>query len=210
MVDVSIPPVVSALAGLATAGQRLGFKDGEAGVQIAELTGVAIASIAARKGLADDLSAKVQTLFGLPLPSEPKRVAAGDVSIIWSAPGQWLVVFESGGRQRVSDLTAALRGLASTTDQSDSRAIIEISGPRVRDVLAKGVMVDLHPSVFAPGNTAITLVAHVGAQLTCIDAAPVYQLMVPRSFCLSFWDWLISSAEEYGISIGAKGDPKKG
>ena len=204
MVDVSIPPVVSALAAVATAGQRLGFRDGEAGVVIAEMTGIAIASIAARKGQAEELSAKVQSLLGLSLPSGPKRVASADVSIVWSAPGQWLVLFASGGRQRVSELAVALQGLASTTDQSDSRAMLEISGPRVRDVLAKGVMVDLHPKVFGPGDTAVTLVAHVGAQITCIDAAPVYQLMVPRSFCLSFWDWLIGSAEEYGIALRTK------
>lgn len=208
MVEVLIPPVVSALAGVAMAGQRLGFRDGEAGVVIAEVTGIAIASIAARQGQGEELSAKVQSLLGLSLPQEPKRVATADVSIVWSAPGQWLVLFASGGRQRVSDLAAGLQGLASTTDQSDSRAILEISGPRVRDALAKGVMLDLHPSVFAPGDTAVTLVAHVGAQITCLDAAPVYHLMVPRSFCLSFWDWLISSAEEYGIEVRSRASTK--
>jgi len=76
-------------------------------------------------------------------------------------------------------------------------------------LLAKGVMVDLHPKAFGPGDTAVTLVAHVGAQITCIDAAPVYQLMVPRSFCLSFWDWLISSGEEYGIALRAKAGTRK-
>jgi sarcosine oxidase subunit gamma len=178
-------------------------------VQVAEVTGIAIASIAARKHQTEELSAKIQSLLGLALPAEPKHVAAADVSIVWSAPGQWLVLFASGGRQRVPDLAAALQGLASTTDQSDSRAIIEVSGPRVRDVLAKGVMVDLHPKAFGPGDTAVTLVAHVGAQITCIDAAPVYQLMVPRSFCLSFWDWLISSGEEYGIALRAKAGTRK-
>ena len=56
------------------------------------------------------------------------------------------------------------QGSASVTDQSDGRVVLEISGPRVRDVLAKGVMLDLHERDFRPGATAVTLMAHTGVQ----------------------------------------------
>lgn len=204
MVETSIPPGVSPLAGIANVGQRLGRRDGAAGVTIAEVTGLAIASVSARSGQRAALLVKVETQLGLALPSQPKSVSAGTVNAVWSGPDQWLVVFGTGGRARVADLAGALTGLASVTDQSDSRAVLEISGPHTRDVLAKGVMLDLHPRAFVPGDTAVTLVAHIGAQVTMTDPAPVYQLIVPRSFCVSFWDWLVSSAEEYGIAVQAK------
>lgn len=204
MVDVSIPAGISAFAGVAVPGARHGRKDGAAGVTIVEVTGLTIASVAARRGQAAETSAKIQALFGFELPAALKRASSGDVSAVWSAPDQWLVQFATGGRARVAELAEALRGLASVTDQTDSRAVLEVSGPRVREMLAKGVMVDLHPSVFQPGDTAVTLVAHIGAQITMLGAAPSYQLMIPRSFCLSFWDWLIESAEEYGVMIGGR------
>ena len=42
-----------------------------------------------------------------------------------------------------------------SSDQSDSRLVLRLSGPRVRDVLAKGVPVDLHPKAFKPGDVAM-------------------------------------------------------
>lgn len=205
MVEASAnAPGVAALAGVANSGQRFGRKDGAAGVTVVEVTGLTIASLAARKGQQQDLVAKVQGLLGVALPSQAKCITAGGVSALWSAPEQWLMTFSSGGRPRVAELAKAVSGVASVTDQSDSRAVIEVSGPKVRDMLAKGVMIDLHPNVFATGDTAVTPIAHIGAQITMINPAPVYQLLVPRSFCLSFWDWLISSGEEYGIAVQSK------
>lgn len=209
MVEISIPPGVSPLAGIANLGQRLGRKDGVAGVTLAEITGLAIASVTARSGQRQTLLAQVETILGLALPSQPKAVSSGAVSAVWSGPDQWLVMFSTGGRARVAELAGALSGLASVTDQSDSRAVIEVSGPQARDVLAKGVMLDLHPRAFVPGDTAVTLVAHIGVQVTMTDSAPAFQFMVPRSFCLSFWAWLISSAEEYGVAVQAKVGTRK-
>lgn len=203
MASVSGAPVggLSPLAGVARGGQRIGRQGGAAGVTISEVTGVTIASLAARRGASAELAAKVQALLGIALPSEPKRAASGNVSVVWSGPDQWLVLFAGDARERVGELARALAGLGSVTDQSDSRAVINVSGPRARDALAKGVMVDLYPKVFATGDTAVTPVAHVGAQVTMLDDRPTYQLMVPRSFCLSFWDWLISSSSEYGVAL---------
>lgn len=207
MADAVLAPVAaSALAGVAAAGQRLGRKAGAAGVVIAEVTGLGIASVAARRGQSAALVEKFQAATGLALLGNPKRVSGHDVSVVWSGPDQWLVLSSSAeGRGRAKSLALDLQGLASVTDQGDSRAVFEVSGPHAYEALAKGVMIDLHPRAFAPGDTAVTLVAHIGVQITLLDAAPVFQLMVPRSFSLSFWDWLISSAAEFGVSVVSKG-----
>lgn len=193
---------MSALAGLATAGQRFGRRDGAAGVTVMERVGLRILSIQARRGQMADLSAKFQAATGIALPTEPKRADGEYVSVVWTAPEQWLVF--TGSAAGASKLATDLAGLASITDQSDSRALIEISGSKVHEMLAKGVMIDLHPKVFRPGDTAVTTVAHIGAQVTKLNAQPVFEIMVPRSFVESFWDFLVESSSEFGLSVAAR------
>ena len=41
----------------------------------------------------------------------------------------------------------------------------------MRDVLAKGVPLDLHPKAFKPGDVATTLVAYIGVQIDLLDDA---------------------------------------
>ena len=79
--------------------------------------------------------------------------------------------------------------------------MLRLSGPRVRDVLAKGVPLDLHPKVFKPGDVATTLVAYIGVQTRPARRAPTYQLTAPRSMAGSFWSWLSASAAEFGYDV---------
>ena len=98
-------------------------------------------------------------------------------------------------------LRAVLGPFAAVTDQSDARLVLRLSGPRVRDVLAKGVAVDLHPKAFKPGDVTSTLVAYVGVQIDMLDAAPTYQLTAPRSMAGTLWSWLSASAAEFGYDV---------
>jgi sarcosine oxidase subunit gamma len=69
-------------------------------------------------------------------------------------------------------------------------------------VLAKGLPIDLHPSVFAPGSAATSVIALMGATLWQVDAAPSYDIAVFRSLAGSFWTWLTDSAAEFGCEVG--------
>ena len=86
-----------------------------------------------------------------------------------------------------------------SADQSDGRIILRVTGPRVRDALAKGVPIDLHPRAFRPGDAAITTVATIGVHLWQVDDAPTYELIVPRSFAVAFREWFDEAAAEFGI-----------
>jgi sarcosine oxidase subunit gamma len=101
-------------------------------------------------------------------------------------------------------LRARIGPFAAVVDQSDARLVLRLSGPRVRDVLAKGVPVDLHPKAFKPGDVASTLVAYVGVQIDMLDDAPTYQLMAPRSMAGTLWSWLAASAAEFGYDVVAR------
>jgi sarcosine oxidase subunit gamma len=71
----------------------------------------------------------------------------------------------------------------------------------VREALAKGVAIDLHPRAFKTADAAATLVSHVAVQLWQVDDAPTYELAVARGFALSFWHWLATSAAEFGLEL---------
>lgn len=156
--------------------------------------GMTLASLAAAKGKREALAAAIQEKYGVMLPSTPQRVEGNGIAILWAGPDQWLVMAErTNGRDLEVELKPVVAGLAAVTDQTDARAILRISGPRAREVLAKGVPIDLHPRVFAPGSVAITHASHIGVILWQLDAAPTYELAVFRSFAQSLADWVEES-----------------
>jgi sarcosine oxidase subunit gamma len=198
--DRTLNPV-SALAGLAYPG-RYGKAGGAPGVTIAERTGLGLATVAARKGQETALKAAVREAYGVALPDGSAIVHGPEVSFLGYGPGQWLAVSESlAGEALAAALAARLKGLASISDQNGGRAVIRISGPRARDVLAKGLPLDLDARAFEPGDGATSTISLMGVQLWQVDAAPTYDIALFRSVSGSFWRWLTASAAEYGYEV---------
>jgi sarcosine oxidase subunit gamma len=124
------------------------------------------------------------------------------VTFIGYGPGQWLAVSESLANEALAgDLAARLKGLASISDQSGGRTIFRISGPRARDVLAKGLPIDLDPRAFPPGSAATSAISHIGVQLWQTDDTRGYDLAIFRSLTESLWRWLTASAAEFGYEV---------
>lgn len=164
------------------------------GIAVEERSGVALCHVLARKGALEQLLQRVQDSFALRLPDSPKFVRSGAVSFVWSGPAQWLAVAEGqNGREFQRQLTSALGETASVVDQSDGRAVLRLSGPRCYDVLSRALPIDLHPSAFRPGSTAITTVAHIGVHLWQVDSQ-TYDFAMFRSFAVAFAEWLADVA----------------
>lgn len=100
----------------------------------------------------------------------------------------------------VRTLGARLADLAAVADQSDARGVLRVSGPNMRDTLAKGCLIDLHPRAFRPGDVALTSIAYIAVQLWAVDEA-TFDLAVPRSMAMSFWSWLRAPAASYGVEV---------
>ncbi len=131
-----------------------------------------------------------------------RRITAGPIAFTWAGPGHWFVSAEGvEGHAFEARLRADLSQFASVSNCSDSRVIIRVSGPRARETLAKGVLIDLHPRVFGPGDTAVTRVASIGAHFWQLDASPAYEFAISRSFAAGFWQWLVDSAAEFGVAV---------
>lgn len=181
---------------------RHGARDGAPGVALSERTGLALCVISAGAGKANEVAAELLSVTGLDLPIWPRRVSQDGFALIGTAPGQWLAVAEgAGARPLLGKLAAALKGLATVVNQSHGKAVLRISGPRARDVLAKGCSLDLHQRVFGPGSAAITPIALIDCQLWQVDERPTYDLAVPTSYAESFLCWLTASAAEYGYTV---------
>ena len=194
---------VSGLAGLATPG-RYGKRDGRAGVTIAERAGLGLATVAARKGEARALQDRVREAYGVDLPQGSRIVAGRDVSFIGYGPGQWLAVSEVLANETLArDLAERVKGLASISDQSSGRTVIRLSGTHARDVLAKGLPIDLDPRAFPLGSAATSTISLMGIQLWQADDTRSYDIAVFRSLSESFWRWLTASAAEFGYEVVA-------
>ena len=175
---------------------------GEAGVTVATRDGLGIASLIACEGQEAPLAEAVKTRFGLDLPETPAATQSKSHSAFWAGPGQWLLVADARGA--FAEDMQALAGLAAVSDQSDGKAVLRLSGPRVREALAKGCMIDLHTSAFPVDAVALTSIAYIGVHLRRATDGPdgaVFDIMVPRSMAGSFWSWLSASAAEFGCSV---------
>jgi methylglutamate dehydrogenase subunit D len=186
---------------------RQGSPDANAGVSIAVRSGLALASVMARRHATDTLARRVKEVFDIGLPREPRRNCARDISFAWAGPGHWLAVAEATeGHAWVARLRTGLSGLASVSEQTDGRVVIRIRGPNARGTLAKGLPIDLHRRAFQPGYAAVSVIGHIGIQLWQIDDEPSYEMAVPTSYARSFWHWLTSAAAEFGISVEIERD----
>ena len=175
------------------------------GVIAIDRDGLGLATVLVRKGRAGALSQRVRELFGIELPQGPRHVAGGDHAFAGTGPGAWLAIRESGGNAFASSLQDALHDLASVSDQSDGYAVLRLTGPKLRDTLAKIVPIDVHPRGFTPGDVASTVVSHMGVTLWRLqdsgDGSPVFELAVFRSLAVSLWHALSEAAAEFGLAL---------
>jgi sarcosine oxidase subunit gamma len=171
-----------------------------AGVVVSERVGIGLAAIEPRKGRAPELIARVEAHYGLSPPRGLRRAAAGAIAFLGVGPNRWLAISESGG-SFTDDLALALDGVASVIAQTDGLAVLRIAGPRARAAFAKGVPIDLDPVVFAVGDVASSILAHIAVTIWRTDEAS-YEVAVPRSFAADFWHWLAESAAEFGLAAG--------
>ena len=184
---------------------RQGCDRGEPGVRVSPREGLHLATIIGHRARSAELDRLLFEALGAEPPKTAQVARASDGDLIWSGPEQWLLASPSAELMR--QIAARLAGVAAVSDQSDARAVLRLWGPQIRNVLAKGCLIDLHPRVFRPGDVALTAIAHIGVQLWQLDDGPTYELAVFRSMAMSFWSWFEGAAAEYGYEVIA-GDPR--
>jgi sarcosine oxidase subunit gamma len=181
---------------------RFGRRTPTPGGVVGEVCDVGLARVTARRDQESAFAEAVQAAFGLSLSDDSRRVEGRELTFIWSGPGQWLVYAQPSPTIGMEGLLIEPLGkMASIVDQSHALLLLQVAGPKARDTLAKGVAIDLHPRAFRPGDAAVSSISQIVVHLSQRDEAPTYELAIARSLALSFWDWLETSAAEYGLEL---------
>ncbi len=168
------------------------------GVQITPRPFVAMADL--RVDPAGPGAGAVAAHLGVALPTRPSTYAEGEtITAVWLGPDEWLITspfrtpeeLETGLREVVGDG-------GSVVDVSAQRTTLRLRGEHVRDLLAGGCSIDLHPAVFGRGAAAQTLLGVAGVLLMALDDTGThYQIVVRSSFAGYVTSWLLDAATEY-------------
>lgn len=142
-------------------------------------------------GLSSDFEKKLAGLTGKLPALVGSAMLADHRAILRIGPSQfWIVAPET------DNLASQLDGLCAITSLSHSRTRIFLEGAPVRDVLAKGIPLDFHPSAFKPAMFAMTGLHHTPVMIHCISETR-FELYAMRTFAMSVWDWLTDAALEF-------------
>ncbi len=195
----------SALAHMGLVGRAAAANTSQAGVVMSELAHRTIVNI--RGNAADPaFAAAVKTATGVDLPAKANTVANnGDRQILWLGPNEWWVTAKDG---EAAGLVEALRSAfagqhATACDVSESRAIITLKGPKAREVLMRGISLDLHPKAFGTGQCAQTGLSRCNVLLHQVGEGPRFEIYVLKSFSDYLWRWLEQIAADFDLGIEA-------
>jgi sarcosine oxidase, subunit gamma len=195
----------TALAHLGLVGRAAAARKTAAGVTMSEVSHRTLINI---RGTASDPAfvAAVKSATGVDLPMWANSVTTnGDRQILWLGPNEWWVTARDGEADALlSALRHAFGGQHATAcDVSESRAIIALKGPKARDVLARGVSLDLHPRVFKAGQCAQTGLSRCNVLLHLVDDSARFEIYVLKSFSDYLWRWLEQVAGDFDLGVEA-------
>ena len=95
-----------------------------------------------------------------------------------------------------------LSGLrVAITDVSGGQTAVVLRGGFVRELVAKGCPLDLHPRVFGIGQCAQSHLAKAPILIRQVDGQPSFEIIVRRSYADYFWLWLEDAAAEFGLAV---------
>ncbi|WPP00305.1 sarcosine oxidase subunit gamma family protein [Pseudomonas sp. HR96] len=156
------------------------------------------------RGHASDpaFASAVSQATGLELPEALTLVSNGDTSLQWLGPDEWLLIVPGGeefaAEQRLREAFGDQH--VAVVNVSGGQSILELSGPKVREVLMKSTSYDVHPANFPVGKAVGTVFAK--SQLVIRRTGEeTWELLVRRSFSDYWWLWLQDASAEFGLEI---------
>ncbi|CAE6788166.1 Sarcosine oxidase subunit gamma [Paraburkholderia aspalathi] len=143
----------------------------------------------------------VESVIGCRPPEKTNTIARGNgYDMLWLGPDEWLVRSAMAhDATRTAPLQAKLGAafvgvFASAVDIGSGYTVLEISGTRTREVLARGCPLDLHPKLFSEGQCAQS--HFFKASMTLLPTgADSFDIIVRRSFADYFVKIMLDAAE---------------
>ena len=188
MVDTTKPTATSPLDGLAPLAGA---------VALGEKTGLGAFNL---RGTGDAFFDALERALGLRLPTDPGTAsAADDLQALWLGPDEWLLAAPLDRMERIATaIRDALGGQhIAFTEVSDQTVVLSLTGPKAREVLARGCPLDLHERAFGPGRCAQSHYVKAGILLHQSDNRPTFEVRVRRSLARYLWAALAEAAGEF-------------
>jgi sarcosine oxidase subunit gamma len=141
-------------------------------VDVTELAGQGMITL--RGDLTDKTIVKaVKDVFDVSLPGQRGTAFDGANGALWMSPDEAMLLCPyDGAARKAEDLSAKLSGShALVVNVSDARAVFQLKGYALRDVIAKLAPVDMAPGMFEPGAVRRTRMAQVAAAFWMDDAS---------------------------------------
>ena len=144
----------------------------------------------------------VANVLGQQLPVEPNTVSIADHRVYWLGPNEWQIVTEPG---RATELADALEDALvdrhiAINNLSGGQVALHLTGTDVPELLALACTLDLDPTVFGVGDCAQSGLAKSNVLIGYIDATPVYEIIVRRSFSEYLLRWLRQNIHSHANS----------
>lgn len=180
----------------------LGGAAADATVTVRELASPGTVSLRGDLAVIGPVAAEIA---GCAVPGRRGIAAAGAARLAWMSPDELLLMLPR------ADVPGALATLAErlsgqhhlALDVSDMRSHFAVTGPGVREVLAKLAPVDLHPDSFGPGEMRRTRLAQVACAFW-MEGEEEIRLVCFRSVARYAFDVLRqAAADEARLSIFA-------
>ena len=156
------------------------------GVTVSEVIGKSLVMVALPRPKFKEIESSISKSCGLLLPDMEQSTQSKDASItLWRLQkNQVLAYFSYDGSDAEAHLSNRFIAPAYYTDQSDTWAMIRVSGPRSRDILERICPIDLSKNVFSVGSVSRTIMEHIGT-IIYRDEEDSYVLLTMRSFGVS-------------------------
>ena len=190
--------LISALANVHITGQ---FGDYEGKnendlLKVCEIKNLLIVQIAQYKK--SNVSLKDITIDGLNLNSEALKVTSNkDTRILWTGPNNWLLVSEK--KEILKNIQNDFKDSDfAVTDLSHSKAIIEIEGKDVKEVLKKGCPFNFN--TLEKNNSINSTYNGLALTIDMIDESPYkVRIFALRSFGESLYHSITDASLEFGF-----------
>ena len=173
-------------------------KNEESLLKISEIKNLLIVQIVQYKNTT--VSIKNLNIDSLKLKNEPLSVASNnDTRILWNAPKNWLLV--STKKDLLKNIVEVFKETDfAVTDLSHSRAIIEIEGQDVKEVLKKGCPFNFN--ILEKNNSINSTYNGIAFTVDMIDDNPLkVRLFALRSFGESLYHSITDASLEFGYTI---------
>ena len=172
---------------------------GEPGLVFSEIAHLGKINLRGDKSLRN----AVKSLTGCAFPPAANKFnSAGERHVIWLSPNEFLIICEAGKDEELaSSFDAVLQNQHfAVTNITDALSAFHLKGVAVRQVLAKGCSLDLHPKNFCVGDCAQSLLSHAAITILAISDND-FIIICRTSFASYLHDWLYDAALEYGVKF---------